>query len=72
MPELVEGDGGEPGSFQERQERTLSEVGGVDEVPDLAGEDEALVLVEATGLQLLGFFLSVLSPEPRSPTRLSA
>lgn len=48
MPEVVEGDAGETRLLQERREGPLTEVGGVDEVPDLSGEDEALILVQAT------------------------
>ena len=49
MPEVVEGDLRQPDAFQEGRKRPLTEVGGVDKIPDLPGEDEVLVSVEGVG-----------------------
>jgi hypothetical protein len=46
VPEVVEADVRETGSLQERGERTLPEVRGVDRAARLRGEDQALVLTE--------------------------
>ena len=62
VPEIVEGDPGQARALQERCEGPLPKIGGVDEVPGLPGENEALILVNATGLQLL-----LCLPRPMTP-----
>ena len=53
VAEAVEGDGGEPGPREQLSEGPLPEVEGINGVADLPGEDEALVIIEAAGLELL-------------------
>lgn len=53
MPEVVEGDLRQTRPREHRCEGTLTQVGGVDEVPGLPGEDEVPVSVDTVGLQLL-------------------
>src|SRR5829696_8307179 len=48
----MEGGLRQPCFLQERYERALTEVGGVDRSAALGSEDEALILIEGTGLQL--------------------
>ncbi len=53
MPEVVEGDLRQSRPREHRREGTLTQIGGVDGVPGLPGEDETPVPVDTTGLQLV-------------------
>ena len=50
MSKIMEGDAGKSGPRQERHEGPLAEVRWVDEVADVAGKDEAPILVQLVGL----------------------
>jgi hypothetical protein len=54
VPQIVEADRRQVGALQERRERPLAEVRGVDERPNFRGKHEALILLQvAQALHLL-------------------
>ena len=65
VPEVVKADLRQPCPRQERRERTLAQVGRVNKSSDLAGEDEALILIEvAETLDVLHLAIEVLTQCP--------
>jgi hypothetical protein len=52
MPEVVKADVSQPGALEQRLERAVAEVGGVDEGAALRGKDEAAGLVEGANPSL--------------------